>query len=412
MRRSPGQTLFVMNNPGPRRKRVLMKALMVVLLLAVLFAAFKILPVGNGDQLSTRQATRLLARGADHEAQGLFESAAATYEQVATAEGVDQALRRDAYRRLERVYREQLDDPDAAADARRRMAQLQQRSSAREGDRENIVARIGEEEVTLAQVLYAWSRFNGEKPPVGEDFGIFVRNYLDMALLADEARRLGLHEQGALALELNLNRLVSLNQAMQVEMIDRLEAPTDEQLLEFANRFWGGEPGALIGHIVVADAAAAEAVGKRIKEGEDFGAVARAASLDADMLQDGYKIGPVRASQEGIDRIGPAPGLAARLVASEDGVTTGPIKTARGQHFIRVIEHVPAALESLAGMEEQALMAYQRQQLARAQAELMARLRRERPIEIYGDQMGGIGAPPEAAIEPAADAKGAASDQP
>src|SRR5688572_33189980 len=91
--------------PG-RRHNFLLIVMMALLLLVVLFAAFRVIPLGSVDRLSNRQARKLLAEGQRWEEQSLPLSAAEIYERVSGNSKINPALRLAAAQRLVAIYQE------------------------------------------------------------------------------------------------------------------------------------------------------------------------------------------------------------------------------------------------------------------------------------------------------------------
>ena len=392
----PGGPSPLFDRPAPRRKRVLMRLAMLVLLVLAVFAGFKILPLAPG-KLSTRDAGRLLDRGKAWETQGTYRSAAETYARVAAAENVERALRLNAAERLLKLYAGPLEDPEGAAETLALIGKIagggsKPKAAATPAVRGSVIARVGDERITTEQVLFAWRQMNGPRPPQGDEFEQFVNRYLDMVLMADEARRRGLEQRGQIPYELALSRLVTLNRALTTELINELEAPTEEKLVAFAQETWGsdGPTSATIGMIEVEGADAAREVERRLREGEEFAAVARDASEAAGALEQGYIAGSVTSGSAPLAALEARPELADKLLMYAEGVTTGPIRLDGRSRYFKVLRRDPGRITSVAGWEEQALKAYQMSELARRQQGLLNGLREERGrIELFDGAMPG-----------------------
>lgn len=435
-----------------RRRRWLMPLMLIVLLVAVAAAAMQVFPRdGMSKALSSRHARKLLVDAKRWEAESLYISAAEIYERIAQNTGVAQALRRDAAVHLADLYSGPLNDPQRATaalekvyyltpngpqrdDLRARLgrqrgmpvvrsaptpaAAAQDKSAGALGKSSGLasaasalpaiegkpLARLGQETVTIEEVLYAWSIYHGNAPAEGPEFERFVHWYLDMVLLADAAGRRGLLQDPGVALELRFRGLMSLYQAEVRQMINSLDDPSSASLQAFYEQTrdrWQTPARATIGHIVVKERRLASEIASEIREGASFAELAREHSLDAKSLPKGYELGVVFAGPDPIPQIGNIPGLAERLLAQRDGYTTGPLQSERGYHIVRVLEKTAARAASLDEVRDQVVEAYQRIALATRQQEEVKRLRAELPIEFVNGNV----APPEAPAAPEASAE-------
>lgn len=396
MKKSPVQPLFTLADAEPRRKRIVMKLFMAVLVALAVLAAFQIVPLGS-TTFSDRRARHNIGKAEKDVADGLPVEAAALYERVAGTESVSLNLRIQALERLVPLYNGPLKNPAAGKATQGRLdlfraaaakpttpAAAKPAAPAAQNPATTVVARIGDEDITLDQVIYAWSQSYGNRPPKGPEFKNFCMRYFDMVLLADEARRRGLDKRGQLALDLQLNRLVSMNKAMAIEIINQLKPPGEQALIDFAQKQWGGEgdPAVDLGLILVDDRDKAAEAGQRLKAGEDFAKVAAAMSDAARKLPDGYKLGQVGVKETQIKYFGRRAGLAARLAAYADGATTGPIRVEDGWAIVKILGHKPGRITSIKGFEDQVLQAYQTDQVVRMQQDLLQKLHKDHPIKI------------------------------
>jgi hypothetical protein len=240
---------------------------MVALLIAVLFVVFRILPEKGVERLKFGRGNARFHEAQKMERQSLHRVAAETYARILGNPRNVVTVRYLSALRLADLQLEWLDDPRAAELALERACLLAPDEDAREkltlrletlrgtrardeaqplsADTRTIVAEIGSQIVTLEDLYFAWSRSHGESPAEGADFESFVRQYLDMALLADEAEQLGLAREGRTALDLRLSRFVSLSGALNGLLADRLDDPTEEQLRAFYNAdptVWSPQP--------------------------------------------------------------------------------------------------------------------------------------------------------------------------
>ncbi|MCE5229733.1 hypothetical protein LLG95_09080 [bacterium] len=398
MKNTPAKPLFTMSGSEPRHKRIIMKVFMLVLALLAFFAAFQLLPLGKTG-FSDSRAAKNMAK-AEKLAANDPAGAAVIYERVAGSDEINRDLRVKASRQLVHLYQGPLKNAALAKAAQDRMEAIlvtaPKPAAARSATQPTtattvakpspVLVRIGDEDVTLDQVIYAWSQFNPNRPFKKGDPEVesFCHHYFDMVLMANEARRRGLDKQGQLALDLQLNRLVALNKAMTIELINKLQPPSEKTLIDFAQKTWGGEGDAAIdlGLIIVDERAKASTVKDRLKQGEDFGKIAGELSDVAGELADGYKLGEVSVKDDEIRFLGKRPGLTLRLAQYADGTTTGPLRLQDGYALLKILGHKAGRITTIKGIEDQVLAAYQRNQLLLIQQQELNQLRKQYPIKV------------------------------
>ena len=248
------------------------------------------------------------------------------------------------------------------------------------------LAKIGDEIVTVEEVMYAWKRsYPGRTPEAGE-LNKFTQSYLNSALLAAEARRLKLDESEAHRDELIFYERQLLAREMLKASIPEISASAvREHYLKNLDQYVESAS-VLLDHIVVRESEA-EAVGRRLAEGESFENVALEVSLDRDFLENGTRLEWVSGEEPFIGQVGIVPGLAAKLTAYDEGITTGPIKSARGFHWFRIAEKRSSAPKPPEEILEEVERDLRRRQLQTAQRELLRKIRETNPITIYEDAM-------------------------
>lgn len=248
------------------------------------------------------------------------------------------------------------------------------------------LAKIGDEIVTVEEVMYAWKRsYPGRTPEAGE-LNAFTQSYLNSALLAAEARRQKLDESEAHRDELIFIERQLLARDMLKAAVPEISASAVrdyylknlDQYVESAS--------VLLDHIVVRESEA-EAVGRRLAEGESFDNVALEVSLDRDVLENGTRLEWVNGEEPFIGQVGIVPGLAKKLTAYDEGITTGPIRSARGFHWFRIAEKRSPAPKPPEEILMEVELDLRRRQLQTAQRDLLRKIRETNPITIYEDAM-------------------------
>jgi hypothetical protein len=268
---------------NPRETRRTLVFTMLVLLAAVLFVVFRILPESNVERFKSRRGDVLLLRAIEQEEQTLWHEAVARYDEILGNNRYTSRSRYEAALRLARIHVDELNDAASAEAAlesafgfapddheRRALAARiealrgypmqpaeaapvsahslynSDREAARlRDDGRAVVAQVGGQTVTVEDLMYAWGQSYGNRAPAPGEFEPFVHHYLDMVLLADEARRLGLDRRGRAALDLRMNRIVGLNKALNADLVQHLPDPGEDRLREYYNEHpdvWSPQP--------------------------------------------------------------------------------------------------------------------------------------------------------------------------
>jgi len=382
--------------PTGRRPRRMMRMVMLVLLVLVIFVGFRIVRLGPGE-LSDRQARRMLGEAAQLEKDRRFLRAIGQYEEIAVNAKISSALRAEAERCLAPLYRDHMNNPQAAAAAHARAEGLlvgqggENKQPLEAGgpvgaddEAANVIARIGDQTVTLEEILYAWGQFYGTAPPPGEAFESFVRQYLDMVLIGDEARHLGLDHHNRFQFDMRLSGLIALNRVMDDRLRSQIEEPDAETLAAYSSNLQiarGGDR-VKLGHIVQADWEDVIKVREALAGGESFERLAQEFSLDFETLAEGYILGEITQQDQSIPRFGEAPELVHRLLAYEEGITTGPLESSRGYHWFRVLEKTRGEPRTPQVSDEEIKGMVRQQHFARDRAQMLERLQQERDITL------------------------------
>lgn len=416
------QPLFEMSGAGPRRGSPWKWVMLAVVLMGVGVAVWRF--AGSARLLGSGHVADRLAEARKLEELSLDLSAVELYERVLADEDARDRQRMLAAERLARLYRGRLDDPRAAEAALEKAFYFAPEGEQREALRQelellrgrpvgpgsdaaaaavappDVVARIGEETVRLQDVIYTWKHFFGERQPSSRELRDFMQVYLDMVLIADEAQQREMDDLYDVAGQLRLRRLLTLNQAMSQMLMEELSVPTEEQVAahyaeQLPNLAQGGR--LKLGQLVVDDADALLAVAKAMDRGQSFAKIAREHGMDADRLEAGYIVGEFGPGDTRVPGYGEVePEFIQRLMQYEDGTTTGPFETARGSHWLHVIEAEPPSYPPLDEAYGRMMLEYQKQRVARLRRALIERLKQTRPIEIYDaplDRLAGDGGP-------------------
>lgn len=391
----------------PRRWRMLVITLLFLGMAAVVVT---LMWTGRADPSARRALPRLggagralMAEAETMEAEGLWGAAARAYAALAEDVSAAPALRSSAAERLANLRFARLKDTPGALEAlelayflareperRARLKDLRQTIQAPSPPAGSPGAspvsvplfRVGDETVTLEEVLYAYRTVHPEAPLTVEGLHRFSLDYMDQVALAAEARRRGLHGDTMHRLEMNFYERQLLAQALLSSLVPELDEPTLQAYYEAHPKEFLQPAAARVDHIVVASPEAADEVNQGLARGEDFNALARRLSLDRDLLPDGSSLGWINADDGGVPRVGPLAGLAARLTQYDDGATTGPIAASRGYHWFRVRQRRPERPRPLEEARSEIENRLRQEQFLLAQRDLLKRLKTTLGVEM------------------------------
>jgi peptidyl-prolyl cis-trans isomerase C len=263
----------------------------------------------------------------------------------------------------------------------------------------DVMARVGEEEITRAELDLAVELFAEQLQQVPEDQrqAMVLTALIDMHLVADAARREGLDQS-----ELHKRRLAFLeNQALRTAFVEEKvqKAVTEDELKaryekDIANYTPPEEVHAA--HILVETEDEAKAVIDALAAGGDFAALASEKSKDPGSKDTGGDLGFFTKGQM-------VPEFETEAFTLAPGeVSKVPVQTQFGFHVVKVIEKRTQPVPSFETVRAQILPVVEREKFDQVMADLKAATKVER-----------FDAPPAAeATEPAApaDAEDAADE--
>lgn len=392
--------------PLPRRPTVI--ALWLVFLGVVIVVISSVVPLGrNSSPMRTHRAKQQMASAESMESQELWRAAADTYTALADDEQLKPEIRSEAAQKLASIYSHKLNDEERAKKALekaqfyakddRRKNELKAEREQAAGDKPPVpggpsstvkVAKIGDQTVTLEEILYAFKRINASDQPTTEKLEAFTNDYMNNILLSEEAARRGKDGERNFTLEMGFYKRQMLAQALLRSLVpDVDETSTKRYYLEHLDKYQA--PSAFNAeHIIVGTKPDAEKVGSRLGGGEDFGKIASEVSLDKNSLPQGRLLGRIESSSEFVPYVGVMPGLSAELAKHDEGYTTGPIQSARGFHWIKIDKKFPPAPAPFEEVKEKVERDLRREQFEGAQKELLAKLKKSIPIEVYEGAIG------------------------
>jgi hypothetical protein len=400
--------------------RLILTMAMIMLLMIVMFVMFRILPLREETRLSNRKAKRLIEEAGKWEEKKLHLAAADNYQRVLGQHHLKPTIRADAARMLSRLYIYVLRQPDAGQAALEKAIILTESETEKQRLTDKlealwrntpppggygmegrpaaddspaappdhsgeVIAAIGDREVTLEEILFSWSVMNGREKPEAGKLEPFVHHYLDMVLLASEAELRDLHRGKRIVSDLKLKRLVALNQSIMKQLVEELAEPGREKLETFYREnldLYRKEPQLVIGHFAVDQADIRDRVVESIASGMAFQQAAFQYAIGRESPETCIRIGNYSPEDAVFEGIGDLGGLVRGLVGHEDGYTTGPIELNEHWYWFRIFEQARPDVMPFDVVRQELLLKYQQQKLAESRKSLLNRLKNEQSIEI------------------------------
>lgn len=202
---------------------------------------------------------------------------------------------------------------------------------AQAGDPDRVVARVGDTEITLGHVIGLMARLPAEYHQLPDEtlFEGIVEQLIDQTAVA-EARGEPFSRRLQVDLD-NSRREVVVNDTLAAV----IDAAVSEEALQalYAERYLDAEPEREFNaaHILVETEEEAEALQQELRDGADFGDLAREHSGDPGSAQNDGALGWFGAGQ----MVGP---FEAAVLALEAGEISDPVETQFGWHLILLNE--------------------------------------------------------------------------
>ncbi|MGQ9853688.1 MAG: foldase protein PrsA [Candidatus Oleimicrobiaceae bacterium] len=218
--------------------------------------------------------------------------------------------------------------------------------TGRSGDQQ-VVARVGSAVLRLADIKAAFP----ENPSLSvseAQVRSYVQRWINMELLAQEAKRRGLHRDKKVRHQLESLRREALATAMEDQLAGDTVTVSSEELRAHYERnqeaFRRTEDEYLLQEILVSSWQEANQLRTRILNGESFARLAAQCS-QASSARDSGTTGYLRRAQM-------LPELAQQVPRAPVGKVLSPIKTEAGYYLVKVVEVKPAgSIRELAEVE-------------------------------------------------------------
>lgn len=184
--------------------------------------------------------------------------------------------------------------------------------------------------------------------------------YIDQQVLAAAAREMGLEDDPRID-DLLAQKMLHVLSADVIQ-------PTDVELREYfaANRERYSAPPTVTAEEIVASTTAAPRLRPRLKEGVSGAALADRFDLSLRILQ--------RVAFDDLVRIF-GTDIAERVMASRQGEWVGPHRTVRGEHWLRVVEHIEPGTRALDALRDRVRLDWIEEQETARLEEAVAELR-------------------------------------
>jgi len=261
-------------------------------------------------------------------------------------------------------------------------------------DPERVVARVGDEAITVRDLQQAAEDFAEQlaRAPAGQRPALLLNVLIDMKLLAKAAREKGLDKSPEFTERLELLTTRALrNTYVRQAIVDTI---TEEELrAEYEEQIKSFQPREEVRarHILVASKEEADAIVKALEGGAEFGVLAEEKSIDPSAKGRGGELGWFGRGQ----MVGPFEEAAFAL--EPGSYTKEPVQTQFGWHVIGVEEKRMSAPPPFEEVKEQVRNILIGKKF---QAEMDA-LKARYPVEIVGAPAPGASAPADGSAAPA-----------
>ncbi len=326
-------------------------------------------------------------------------------------EGVDPALLKEARKHAAECL-EKLGRAGAAERQLVESARLKSPTAAEEAPLEerDILASIGERvRITRTEFEQAWKdlppQVREQQFPGNEGREKFLQELVSMRLFAEAARRKGLDRAPDFRRRLrDFEDSFLMSNLFQEEVSAKVTLPeSDLQLFYEAHREHYSDPeGVEVAHIQTADASGCLAAKAAIDAGSSFEQAAKAFSLDARTQENGGRLGKIAKARVPSERDKPfdpldvsIPGLGrqrdfarAAFALAEIGATTGPVRTERGYHLIRLLAREDAKQKTLEECRPQVEAELRAERERERKTALVAELMKAHDVKVYLKRLG------------------------
>ena len=215
------------------------------------------------------------------------------------------------------------------------------------------LAVINGKEITTSEFDLRWSQipeFVRKKYAGAEGRKKFLEELIERELLLQEARKRGIDRDRLLLERVERFKERTVLDALMKEEVDARATASSEEIKSYyeshRDNFTGGDE-IRASHILVKTEAEARDLKKRLKQGEDFAALARKASIDTSTKSRGGDLGVLRRGQT-------VPEFEKALLNLKVGEVSDPVQTQFGCHLIKLTERAAGKPLSFEEAKDQA----------------------------------------------------------
>ncbi|MCB9849464.1 MAG: peptidyl-prolyl cis-trans isomerase [Phycisphaerales bacterium] len=309
-----------------------------------------------------------------------------------------------------RRRRECLRDMGNFADLAREIAEQSQPDSTVDLEKEQVVAEIGSQKITVADfnrmltdqielAVKARPGMSQEEEQINRERyhkqltdpqrrEQTLQNMVVTRVLAEEARKQEIHRSPEFRERLSAMADSVLAQTLLFDEVSKRATVTDEDVKRFyeANKSRYEQPAAsFIGHILCADEATARKVIQRIQGGESFDSIAKSESRDAGTRDKfGIIADPVAEDGDYVPGIGKNKTLHDAIRNAEASeVLPEPYESAKGWHVIKVVSHQTRLAQPFEEIADEVRRDTQAARSLEVSQQYLAELQTEYGVKLY-----------------------------
>ena len=249
-----------------------------------------------------------------------------------------------------------------------------------------VVARVNNVPIMkseLGRLVLEYKRKTGKKEIPHEQKKQLLKNLIKrLLILQQESVQALKHDKDIIEKVKQYEESIIIARFLQNQVGSRLKVDEDELMKyyqENRHRF-SSPPKVKASHILLRSREEAEKVLLRLRQGEDFGQLAKECSIDLPMALEGGSMGTIEKGRT-------LPVLEKALFTLNVGEISNIVKTRFGYHILTVDQIITASFKSFKEVRDEIKRIILRQKEAKAFDEMAARLEREADIKVFGKRL-------------------------
>ncbi|NVM20903.1 MAG: peptidylprolyl isomerase [Desulfobacterales bacterium] len=249
-----------------------------------------------------------------------------------------------------------------------------------------VVATVNNVSIMKSEVgrlILEYNKKTGKKEISYEQKKQFLKNLIRrLLILQQESVQALKHDKEIVKKVKGYEENLIIARFLQNQVASRLKVNEDELKRYYQeNRHkFSSPPKVKARHILLRTREEAEKVLVGLREGEDFGQLAKECSIDLPMALEGGSMGTIEKGRT-------LPALEKALFMLNTGEISDVVTTRFGYHILTVDEIIPANFKSFKEVRDEIKKTIIRQKEAKAFAEMAARLEKEADIKVFGDRL-------------------------